>query len=106
MTLSGTDLAVNGTASKGSLRVRPLGKDGVVKITDGYTYRGDMELMKSPGRWGITVVNVLPVEQYLYGVVGKEMSPSWSEEALKLRPSQRGPMPLPISAVSVSAASI
>ena len=83
VTLSGTDLAVNGTASKGSLRVRPLGKDGVVKITDGYTYRGDMELMKSPGRWGITVVNVLPVEQYLYGVVGKEMSPSWSEEALK-----------------------
>ena len=23
------------------------------------------------------------MEQYLYGVVGKEMSPSWSEEALK-----------------------
>mgnify|MGYP000399922022 FL=1 len=40
-------------------------------------------MMKSPGRWGLTVVNVLPVEQYLYGVVGKEMSPSWSEEALK-----------------------
>lgn len=31
-----------------------------------------MELMKSPGRWGITVVNVLPVEQYLYGVVGSQ----------------------------------
>ena len=83
VTLSGSDLALNGTAGKGSLRVRSLGKDGVVKITDGYTYRGDLELMKSPGRWGITVVNVLPVEQYLYGVVGKEMSPSWSEEALK-----------------------
>ena len=83
VTLSGTDLALNGTAGKGNLRVRSLGKDGVIKITDGYTYRGDLELMKSPGRWGITVVNVLPVEQYLYGVVGKEMSPSWSEEALK-----------------------
>ena len=32
---------------------------------------------------GITVVNVVPLEQYLYGVVGKEMSPSWSSEALK-----------------------
>ena len=83
VTLSGTDLALNGTAGKGNLRVRSLGKDGVIKITDGYTYRGDLELMKSPGRWGITVVNVLSVEQYLYGVVGKEMSPSWSEEALK-----------------------
>lgn len=83
VTLSGSDLAVNGKAGKGNLLVRSLGKDGVVKVTGGYTYRGDLELMKSPGRWGITVVNVLPVEQYLYGVVGKEMSPAWSEEALK-----------------------
>ena len=29
------------------------------------------------------VVNVVPVEEYLYGVVGKEMSPSWHREALK-----------------------
>uniref|UniRef100_UPI004025AACF SpoIID/LytB domain-containing protein n=1 Tax=Megasphaera sp. TaxID=2023260 RepID=UPI004025AACF len=54
-----------------------------VKITDGYAYRGAIRVMNSPQRWGLPVVNVVPVEQYLYGVVGKEMSPSWSEEALK-----------------------
>ena len=39
--------------------------------------------MKSPVSAGLTVVNVVPMEYYLYGVVGKEMSPSWSLEALK-----------------------
>lgn len=31
----------------------------------------------------MTVVNVLPVEKYLYGVVSREMSSSWHVEALK-----------------------
>lgn len=81
--LSGTNLTVNGDVSTVPVQVRSLVHGGSVKITDGYAYRGALEMMKSPGRWGLTVVNVLPVEQYLYGVVGKEMSPSWSEEALK-----------------------
>ncbi|WP_443867247.1 SpoIID/LytB domain-containing protein [Megasphaera sp.] len=81
--LSGTNLIVNGDVSTVPVQVRSLVHGGSVKITDGYAYRGALEMMKSPGRWGLTVVNVLPVEQYLYGVVGKEMSPSWSEEALK-----------------------
>lgn len=81
--LSGTNLTVNGDISTVPVQVRSLVHGGSVKITDGYAYRGALEMMKSPGRWGLTVVNVLPVEQYLYGVVGKEMSPSWSEEALK-----------------------
>lgn len=81
--LSGTNLTVNGDISTVPVQVRSLVQGGSVEITDGYAYRGALEMMKSPGRWGLTVVNVVPVEQYLYGVVGKEMSPSWSEEALK-----------------------
>lgn len=83
VTLQGNGLAVDNSASKGAIAVRPLDKDGAVKITDGYTYRGSMEFIKSPKQWGLTVVNVVPMEYYLYGVVGKEMSPSWSSGALK-----------------------
>jgi stage II sporulation protein D len=48
---------------------------------DGQPYRGEVALW--PGDTGVQVVNTLPVEQYLYGVLPKEMSPLWPEEALK-----------------------
>jgi len=47
----------------------------------GYRYRGEIEIYRD-GQ-GLTAVNVLPLEEYLYGVVGIEMSPSWPLEALK-----------------------
>lgn len=47
----------------------------------GYRYRGEIEVYRD-GQ-GLTAVNVLPLEEYLYGVVGIEMSPSWPAEALK-----------------------
>ncbi len=46
------------------------------------TYRGGFECkMNSSG--ALTVVNVVPVEAYLYSVVCREMSSSWPIEALK-----------------------
>lgn len=47
----------------------------------GYRYRGEIEVYRD-GK-GLTAVNVVPLEEYLYGVVGIEMSPSWPLEALK-----------------------
>ncbi|WP_340025311.1 SpoIID/LytB domain-containing protein [Paenibacillus sp. FSL K6-1096] len=44
-------------------------------------YRGDLELGNLNG--SLSVINVVPVEQYLYAVVGGEVSSSWPEEALK-----------------------
>ena len=44
-------------------------------------YRGTLELSKNDN--GILIVNELPVEQYLYGVVPSEMPVSYEEEALK-----------------------
>ena len=54
--LSGTNLTVNGDVSTVPVQVRSLVHGGSVKITDGYAYRGALEMMKSPGRWGLTVV--------------------------------------------------
>lgn len=49
---------------------------------DGILYRGHMEV--HPGPAGLLVlVNILPLEQYLYGVVPAEMPASWPMEALK-----------------------
>lgn len=44
-------------------------------------YRGYFELQPRPN--GITVVNVVDLEQYLLGVVSSEMSPNYPVEALK-----------------------
>lgn len=44
-------------------------------------YRGDMEIRYTANK--LTVINELPLEEYLYGVVPKEMPSSWHSEALK-----------------------
>jgi len=43
-------------------------------------YRGAIGM---GGSTGITPYNILGIEEYLYGVIPGEMSPSWPEEALK-----------------------
>lgn len=44
-------------------------------------YRGSLELRADEK--GLTVINELPLEEYLYGVVPAEMPATWHEEALK-----------------------
>ncbi len=50
----------------------------------GGTYRGGFECSKRAEN-GLTVVNIVPVEDYLYSVVCREMSSSWPVEALKVQ---------------------
>jgi stage II sporulation protein D len=45
------------------------------------TYRGSILLV--PEANGLRIVNEVPIEEYLYSVVGSEVSPSWHMEALK-----------------------
>lgn len=45
------------------------------------TYRGKLEVR--PGNGSLAVVNELPLEEYLYGVVPGEVFPSWHAESLK-----------------------
>lgn len=63
-----------------SIRLKP-NKEGQLFSINGRKYRGTIELLNQGGK--LTVVNSLPVDQYLYGVLPKEMSPSWPLEALK-----------------------
>ena len=46
-------------------------------------YRGGLTLHRTTDKSGITVVNTLPIEQYLYGVIKNEISPDWQMEAVK-----------------------
>jgi stage II sporulation protein D len=57
-------------ASGGALRV------------NGTPYRGSLKLAVT-GQGRINAVNLVGLEEYLYGVVPKEMPPNWPEEALK-----------------------
>ncbi len=63
-------------------RVRVLPDKGFVKV-NGRSYRGQLEISPSPS--GLLVVNLLPLEEYLRGVVPCEMPPDSypSLEALK-----------------------
>ncbi|MBP2643080.1 MAG: lytB 4 [Firmicutes bacterium] len=47
------------------------------------TYRGEVSIHLTVGKPGLTTVNTLPVEQYLYGVIPCEISPQWPKEAIK-----------------------
>ncbi|MDR1625283.1 MAG: SpoIID/LytB domain-containing protein [Spirochaetia bacterium] len=50
-------------------------------LTEDRAYRGGMELRPQAG--GMTLINSLNIEEYLYSVVPSEMPASWPEEALK-----------------------
>jgi len=61
------------------LWVRPT-DNSFVFITDDW-YRGRLRLVARPD--GLLAVNHVPLEEYLYSVVGSEMYPFWPLEALK-----------------------
>lgn len=52
-----------------------------VKVND-RPYRGDIEVRKN-GKHKLTVINILDIEKYLYGVIKMEISPRWPEDAVK-----------------------
>ena len=47
------------------------------------TYRGAISIRRTVGKNGLTVVNTLPLEEYVYGVIAREVSADWPLEALK-----------------------
>lgn len=68
----------------GPLALRPGGQDtaaaGYVTV-GGHAYRGELEVFARDGL--VTVVNVVPLEDYLLGVVPREMPAGFPAEALK-----------------------
>ncbi len=79
---SSSSISINGThyyLTGGNFAFAPVG--GIVNI-NGSAYRGGVEFIPdSNGK--LTVINFVNINDYIAGVVGKEMSPSWPIEALK-----------------------
>lgn len=46
-------------------------------------YRGVVEIFRTPGKKGLTAVNVLTVDDYVYGLMLRDVSQEWPMEALK-----------------------
>lgn len=73
--------------ANGNIKIASKEEDGKIKVTSikrqcgSPAYRGTLELSKDDQ--GVMIVNELPVEQYLYGVVPSEMPVSYEKEALK-----------------------
>ncbi len=72
-----TPLAVSGA----DRNLQLVGCAPINGIQDGH-YRGTLEIRRSEGR-GLTVVNELPIDEYLQGVIPGEVPPTWPAEALK-----------------------
>ena len=64
-------------------KLRAAGKGRVV-ISDVGTYRGVLEVVPTESDVGsLNVINALPVEQYVKGVIPNESPPSWPAEELR-----------------------
>ena len=68
-----------GNSISGQMWIEPKG-DGYVWIGDRW-YRGRTHLI--PHKGGITAINYVNLESYLYSVIGAEMNGNWPQEALK-----------------------
>lgn len=80
---SGDQIIINGKKKKGPIYLSAPKADGAAFSVKGNSYRGDIKLQPSAYVSGVTVVNAVPMEEYLCGVVPSEVSTSWHEDALK-----------------------
>lgn len=69
------------------MTLKPKDSSGLIYVGDpstasgGRWYRGEVKLVRDSG--GLTVINDLNLEDYVASVIGKEMYPTWPQEALK-----------------------
>ncbi|NET78486.1 SpoIID/LytB domain-containing protein [Okeania hirsuta] len=63
----------------GQMWIEPKG-EGYVWIGDQW-YRGRTHII--PSKSGVTAINYIDIEQYLYSVIGAEMNGNWPQEVLK-----------------------
>lgn len=82
VTRSGDQISINGDKTKGTIYLTSKKSEAAFSVK-GNSYRGTIKLLPSAYSSGVTVVNAVPMEEYLLGVVPSEVSPSWHEDALK-----------------------
>ncbi len=80
---------INNTVVQGDrLRIAPRKpksmerEDRLVEVNN-RRYRGTVEIFRTQGASGMTAVNVLTVDEYLYGVLVRALTPEWPEQATK-----------------------
>lgn len=76
----GDTLVVDGQQVGSDIRLRSTGSDLGVQL-QGKRYAGDLRFLAENGK--VRIINELPLEEYLRGVVPAEVSPTWQPEALK-----------------------
>ena len=69
----------------GPIKIVPIGNTKIIVVFNGqkYHYRGNMEIDIDKEYGKLNVINIIGIEEYLYGVLKKEISPLWPTEALK-----------------------
>jgi stage II sporulation protein D len=67
----------------GNAKLTVIPKEEGIQVAEksSRAYRGSMEISQLNGQ--LAVINELPLEQYIYSVVGSEMGADWPKEALK-----------------------
>jgi len=69
----------------GPIKIIPVGNTKIMVVFNGqkYRYRGNIEIDIDKEHRKLNVINTIGIEEYLYGVLKKEISPLWPKEALK-----------------------
>ncbi|GAH04237.1 unnamed protein product, partial [marine sediment metagenome] len=69
----------------GPIKIIPAGNTKVIVVVNGqkYRYRGNIEINIDKEYRKLNIINIIGIEEYLYGVLKKEISPRWPAEALK-----------------------
>ncbi len=69
----------------GPINIIPVGNTKIMVIVNGqkYRYRGNIEIVIDKDYKKLSVINIIGIEEYLYGVLKKEISPHWPAEVLK-----------------------
>lgn len=79
---AGQMISINGKKLGTAVYLEPVQTEPSFAVK-GNRYRGKMKLIPSPWNEGVVLVNVVPMEEYLRGVVPSESIPTWRIDALK-----------------------
>ncbi len=84
VTFAASGMAVNGqpVAARELVTVLPAKATAAIEVNR-RQYRGTVSIRRTAGKNGMTVVNTLPLEEYVYGIIAREISPAWPAEAVK-----------------------
>jgi stage II sporulation protein D len=78
----GAGVSVNDTPASLPLKFTPLPGDELIEV-NGTLFRGTVEVLRAPDGRAVLVIDELPLESYLAGLINSEISSKWHPEAIK-----------------------